>query len=205
MRFRLYLVIPVAALACQAEIIDRIAVTVGKHVISQSDLRVAALLDQKPVDLSGEQRRKAADRLVDQTLLLQEAEFMRAPLPTAEDAARMLEQVKAAYSDDAAYRAALERYRVTAEELADHLLAGLRAMRFTELRFRPEVQISPDEVREFYDRTVSAGAGQAPPFEESREQMEKLLTDQRVAQALDRWLGMQRNSMEILYREAAFK
>ena len=37
------------------------------------------------------------------------------------------------------------------------------------------------------------------------DQMEKLLTDQRVVQALDRWLGMQRTDTEILYREAAFK
>jgi hypothetical protein len=209
MRSRLHLAILAAAVTCQAEIIDRIAVTVGKLVISQSevirDLRVAALLDQKPIDLSGEQRRKTADRLVDQSLILQEADFTRAPSPTAEEAADMLEQVKATYPDEAGYRAALERYRVTEEELTAHLVTGLRALRFTELRFRPEVQVSPDELREYYDRTVSKQPGQVPSFEQSREQIEKLLTDQRVTQALDRWLGMQRTSLEILYRDAAFK
>lgn len=209
MRSRLHLAILAAAVTCQAEIIDRIAVTVGKLVISQSevirDLRVAALLDQKPIDLSGEQRHKTADRLVDQSLILQEADFTRAPSPTAEEAADMLEQVKATYPDEAGYRAALERYRVTEEELTAHLVTGLRALRFTELRFRPEVQVSPDELREYYDRTVSKQPGQVPSFEQSREQIEKLLTDQRVTQALDRWLGMQRTSLEILYRDAAFK
>ena len=64
-------------------ILDRIAVTVGKQVITESDVirdvRVAAFLDQKPVDLSGAEKRKAADRLVDQYLILQEAAFSRDP------------------------------------------------------------------------------------------------------------------------------
>ncbi len=44
-----------------------------------------------------------------------------------------------------------------------------------------------------------------PTFEASREQTEKLLTDQRTAQALDRWLGMRRNETQIVYREQVFK
>jgi len=56
-------------LPAPAEVLDRIAVTVAKHVISEGDvlleLRIAAFLDQKPVDASGDQKRKAADRLID--------------------------------------------------------------------------------------------------------------------------------------------
>src|SRR5271154_646275 len=70
-----------AMAASPAEIIDRIAVTVGKEVITESDvirdLRISAMLDQKPVDLSGPEKRKAADRLVDQALILKEADFIR--------------------------------------------------------------------------------------------------------------------------------
>ena len=44
--------------------LDRIAVTVEKQVITESDviryLRVAAFLDDKPVDLSGPAKRTAA-------------------------------------------------------------------------------------------------------------------------------------------------
>ena len=69
----------IAMAGAQAGILDRIAVTVGRQVITESDvdrdLRVAAFLDRKPIDLSGEQKRKAADRLVDQLLILQEAAF----------------------------------------------------------------------------------------------------------------------------------
>ena len=60
-----------------AETLDRIAVSVGQDVITESkvilDLRVAAFLEGKPLDLSTPARRKSAERLVDQLLILREA------------------------------------------------------------------------------------------------------------------------------------
>jgi hypothetical protein len=200
-------------MTCPGAIIDRIAVTVGKQVITESDvirdLRISAMLDQKPVDLSGPEKRKAADRLVDQTLILQEAAFIRIAMPSQEDQDGLLQQVKAQYSSEPAYRAALEQYHVIESELISHLMAGLRAMRFADLRFRPEVQLSPDDVNDFYNKMVAdwkqKGQSPIPTLEASRGEVEKLLADQQVAQALDRWLGTQRNDTEIIYREPAFK
>lgn len=215
MRARLVLLsgVILTALIGRAEILDRIAVTVGEQVITESDLitnlRVAALLDRKPVDLSAAQRRKAAARLVDQALILKEAEFSRAALPSADDAARLLQQVKSQYPSEEDYQAALKRYQVTEEDVVDHLAAGLRALRFTDLRFRPEIEVTPDEVRQYYDqmaaKSQSADPAPAPSFEASRDQIEKLLTDQRVAEALDRWLATERNDTDIVYREQAFQ
>ena len=202
------------AVAGYAAVLDRIAVTVGKQVIAESDvvrdLRVSAFLDQKPLDLSGEQKRKAADRLVDQLLILQEATFSRVNLAEMEDARKMLEQIKSTvYRNDADYRVALMRYGITEEEVLNQLLDGLRAMRFTDLRFRPEVQISDDDLHESYNKLAAEwrkkDPANLPSFEDSREQVEKLLTDERIAQALDRWLGTQRTELQILYREQAFK
>ncbi len=200
-----------------AAILDRIAVTVGKHVITEGDifldLRIAAFLDQKPVDISvdigGDQKRKTADRLVDQYLLLQEASTSRQVLPTAADAHQLLDQVKAQYATETEYRAALARYGVTEEQLSEHLLNGIRALRFTDLRFRPEVQLTDEDLHEYYDSMAAqwrrSNAAQVPTFEASREQIEKLLTDQRVTQALDRWLGTTRSETQILYKESVFK
>lgn len=202
-----------AAFNGRAETLDRIAVTVGKQVITESDVirdaRISAMLDQKPVDLSPEQRRKSAERLADQILILEEATFSRVAEPSSEDVAQLLQQVKSQYPDEAAYRAALARYQITEEDLVHHLAAGLQALRFTDLRFRPEVETTPDEVRELYE-TMAADwrrkdPAHVPTFEASREQVEKLLVDRRVSEALDRWLTMQRIEKDIVYREAAFK
>ncbi len=210
---RRFLPFALLLLAGYGGIIDRIAVTVGKHVISEGDvlldLRIVAFLDQKPVDASVEQKRKAADRLVDQYLLLQEASTSRQQLPTAADAQQLLDQVKTQYVTETEYRASLARYGITEAELSEHLLNGIRALRFADLRFRPEVQLSDEDLHEYYDSMAvqwrRANPAQVPTFEASRDQIEKLLTDQRVTQALDRWLGTTRSETQILYKEEVFK
>jgi hypothetical protein len=200
-----------AMASAQAAILDRIAVTVGRQVITESDvdrdLRVAAFLDRKPIDLSGEQKRKAAERLVDQLLILQEAAFSRVPLPDRADAERLISPIKTEYGSD--FDAALKRYRITENDVVAQLFAGVRALRYTDLRFRPEVQFSDGDLRVLYSTLVEEwkkkGEQQIPGFEDSREQLEKLLTDQRTAQALDRWLQNQRSETPILYRDEVFK
>jgi len=211
--YRLTLAIVLTAFAAAGENLDRIAVTVGQHVIAESelilDLRISAFLDGTSPDFSGPQKRKTADRLIDQYLVLIDAAATRAPLPSAADVEPVLAPIKARYGSEVEYHAALERAGFTEAQLRDHLLAGLRMLRYTDLRFRGEVQISLDNLRDFYNNLVaeSQEKKQPPPadFESSREQVEKLLTDQRTMQALDRWLGVARNERQILYRDAAFK
>jgi hypothetical protein len=201
------------AAAAAGENLDRIAVTVGSHVIPESEvilaLRVAAFIDGATPDLSGAQKRKAADRLVDQYLVLTDAAATHAPLPSPADVEPVLDPIKARYASEGEYRAALERAGITEPQLKAHLLAGLQMLRYTDLRFRGEVQITEENLREFFN-TFAAEAKQnnsaeVPDFESNRDQVEKLFTDQRTTQALDRWLGITRNETQILYRDAAFK
>jgi hypothetical protein len=207
-----FLCVPLAP-AFAADVLDRIAVTVDKQVIAESDvirfLRVAAFLDRKPVDLSGPAKRAAAASLVDRYLILDESDDSHFTLPSVDDAAALLQQVKAQYPSEAAYQAALREYRISEQDLAKHLLAGVRALRFTELRFRPEVQISDQELSAAYDKYAAewraSHPGPPPSLEESRADLEKLLTNQRAEQAQDKWLETARQKRRVEYREAAFQ
>ena len=82
-------------------------------------------------------------------------------------------------------------------------------MRFTELRFRPEIQVSDADLREYYENLAAnwrkGGRASIPTFEESRTQVEQLATEDRTIKALDMWLATARESNEIQYREAVFK
>jgi hypothetical protein len=197
-----------ASLRAQGETLDRIAVTVGRHVISErdiiQDIRISAFIDGKPAEVNGEQKRKAADRLIDQYLVLEDAASTRTSLPSATEAGSILASIKARYGSDQAYRAALGQAQITEEELLQHLLRGLQMLRYTDLRFRPEVQLSDENLRAFYNQLVQKG-DPVRSFEASRTEIEKLLTDQQTMQALDRWLGMTRSETTILYREAVFQ
>jgi hypothetical protein len=114
--------------------------------------------------------------------------------------AGLLTPIKARYATDQAYRAALAEAEISEAELSEQLLAGLRMLRYTDLRFSPEVQIAEEALRAYYDKL-------APPqsFEASRGDIEKLLTNQQTMQALDRWLEMARSETAIVYHEGAFQ
>jgi hypothetical protein len=193
----------------RAETLDRIAVTVGRQVIAESDilldLRVSAFLDGKAVDLSPAARRRSAGRLVDQILILQEAAESHVTLSVDEDLAKMLGQVKAQFGSEDAYQAALARYAITEKDVSAQLAAGIRTLRFSDFRFRPEVQIGDQELHAYYDQ-LAAGWRQknpelVPTFESSRDQVEQLLIEQRITDSLDKWLAMTRNETRIVYRE----
>jgi len=203
-RWLVAILVLLVAMSGGAETLDRIAVTVGRHVISQhdilQDLRIAAFIDGKAPDFSADQKRKAAERLVDQYLVLEDATETRVPPPPAADVAGLLTPIKARYTSDQEYRTALAQAQVGEAELSAQLLAGLRMLRYTDLRFRPEVQLSEETLRAYYNKMK-------PPqtFEASLGDIEKLLTDQQTMQALDRWLEMARSEIAIVYREGAFK
>jgi hypothetical protein len=211
MPLRAHLLFVLAAAFASAAVMDRIAVSVGKLAILESEVessaRIAAFLDQKPVELTGETKRHAAERLVDQALILREASGNRVALPNANDATQLLEQVKLQFG--AEYQASLVRYGITEAGLRNHLLSGFRMLRFTDLRFRPEVQVSEEELREFY-QLLAAGwrrgkNAQVPAFDESREQVQKMLLDQKATQALDTWLSSARTQVGVSYRTRVFE
>jgi parvulin-like peptidyl-prolyl isomerase len=206
------LILVLVASTASGVTLDRIAATVGKRVILESDvlrdLRITAFLDQKPIDESGDAKRKAAERLVDQVLILREAMENRVLLPGDDEGEKLLESAKMQYGAADEYRAALARYGIREAELREHLLAGYRTLQFTDLRFRPEVRVSEDELREFYELLIAGGRRgnePVPSFEDSREQVEKLVSDQKVIRALDSWLASTRVQMGVGYRDKVFE
>ena len=203
----------VAPPPASATVLDRIAASVGSHVITQSDLiqylRVSAFLDQKPVILSGEEKLKAANHLVDQYLILSDAERNHVTLPAEADARSLLDRTKALFGSEADYRAALQKYGITEQDVSSQLLAGLQTLRYSDFRFRPEVQLSDQEMRDYFDKLMkgpgSTSASTGGSFAENRERVQTLMTDQRVMQALDQWLTVVREENHVRFWDAAFQ
>jgi hypothetical protein len=192
-----------AALSGRGETLDRIAVTVGDRVITESqitlDLRVSACLYQEPVDLSGEAKRTGASFLVDQILMLQEAA----------DSHLTLEPEDTEIPGEEECKATLAKYGIKQSDLENYVQAGNRAQMFTDLRFGPEVQISEEDLRAYYNKIfanpLAAGPAQVPSFEDKRDEIEKVLMLQGEMEALDRWLAMARASTKIVYHDKAFQ
>ena len=204
MLHRATIAIVFATLAAQAEPLDRIAVSIGTHVITESalilDLRVSAFLERGPVDLSPAAKRRSAERLTDQVLILREASESHLALPSAQSATVLLNQVKTDYGPPEEYQAALVRYGIAEGDVAAQLLSGLIALTFTDLRFRPAVQIPEEDLRTYYNRLNGETT-----FEASRSQIEDILTRLRTTEALDQWLVTARTAAKVQFREQVFQ
>lgn len=202
-------------LAARADIIDRIAVSVGNRVITTSDLdreiRVTAFLNGVKPDFTATGKRTVVDRMVEQKLIHNELESARYPVPSAADVEPELADFKKKYfPDEAAYQQGLQMAGITDPDVRDELLWQRTLLLFIDLRFRPGVQVSDQEVQDYFDKTVAPAAriahpGETPKLEDYRNQIEDTLVGQRVDRDMDTWLQAARRRSQIVYHPEALQ
>ena len=196
-----------------AEIIDRIAVTVGKHAIKLSDinrdLRVMSFLNREPLNLSSKARRAAAERLIDQALIGDEIEEGGYDRPPDSDVEAMLNKIRQERfgGSDARLREALNTYGLTEGQLRQQLLWQLEVLRFIDQRFRAGVLVTDDDVRSYYDQHRADLARQNPKaqsLEDLQSKIRQSLEGEQVNQNFIQWLEEARKRDRIEYHPEAF-
>ncbi len=177
-----------AAVPLGAAIVDRVAITVGNKVITESeiDLRIRLTAfenDEKP-DLGPASRRQAAQRLIDQKLVEREMDVGRYPRATPEPAKQLTSS------------ATLKEYGLTPDDLARDLAWQSELLTFLSLRFRPAVQVTDQDVEKYFKEKSLKGE-----INDVRADIEEKLTGERADKELDLWLQDQRKRTRIEYLE----
>jgi hypothetical protein len=175
-----------------AAVVDRVAVVVGNQVFTESEVdeevRLTEFLNQQPLDRSPEQRRAAAERLVDQQLLRNEMQISAFPARSPASADALVREFqRERYGSEAALRAALGKYGLTADELKQHLLWQVTVLRFTDVRF---------------------GAGLAPPSQQSANRAAPgsgAPEDSAIEERMDAWLKQARTETRVQLIPEAFQ
>jgi parvulin-like peptidyl-prolyl isomerase len=197
-----------------ATVIDRIAIIVGNSVIKDSDIdrdiRITDFLNRDPLEFSAAARKRAADRLIDQALIRREIEVAQYPYATDQDVNNFLQQIrKQRFKSDADYRHALEEYGITEAQLRRALKWQLTVLHFIDMRFRPGVLITDQDVADYYKSHLAEltrdNGGKHPTLEEARPKIEDELTGERVNQQFEAWLDETRKNANVQYREASLK
>ena len=199
-----------------AELIDRIAVSVGPAVITESELleqmRIRAFLEDAPLRVDGDSKRDAADRLIQQALIRREIETTRYVTPAPAEAEKLLATFKLSrfHHDEAQYQAALSKGGVRPDEVLASFQWQLTVLRFIEFRFRPGVQIAPEEIRDYYDRKFVPSwrertKDSPPSLADASASIEEILIQERIDNELDRWISLSRIQISIRYREEVFE
>lgn len=200
--------------AARAEIIDQIAAGLDDQVITTSDIdsqiRVTAFLNGVQPDFSPANRRKTADRLIEQTLVRREMDLTRYPRPAVSEIEDTLKQVKSRYASEAAFRNDLAVRKITREELEQALIDQAALLRFIDLRFRPEVQVEESDVARYCENVYlpelrKKNITPEPTLESVHADCEADFTAQVVDKRVETWLKESRERSRITYNEDAFR
>ncbi len=185
----------------------------GNQVITtdqiNEEVRVTAFLNHSAPKLTADEKKKAAERLIEQALIKEGMNSSHYPLPAPEDAAPMLKLREDEYPGRAAFLEDLASYGITEEQLRRHLWWQITLLKFVDDRFRPAIQVSNADILQHYREQVQKwqeeGLKTIPPFAESRAAMEQSLIEERVDNALGRWLGDARTRLDIRFRDGALR
>jgi hypothetical protein len=212
---RMCLLLLLSMALCRAEIIDRVAVTVGKREVAQSDIlreiRLSAFFNQAEPDFTPPARRKAAERLVERALMENEMEIGRYPAPqSTEIEAAFSTMKKDRFPTEESYRSAVAKYGISEEDVKLYLLLQAAVLRFIDARFGPGVQIAESEMRGYYASRFVPGwqdrdGKPAPAFEEVRREIEQNLRAERADRLVDDWLKEAKARIRIEFKEEAFQ
>jgi hypothetical protein len=172
-----------------ASVVDRVAIVIDKKVITESEvreeLRLTEFINNQPLDLGPAARRAAAEHLVDQELIRRELEISGYPQPSISEADALLRKFhQDRFHSLDEYRAAMQKYGITEDQLKQRLLWQLTAIRFTDLRFRSQ---QTDATSQSADRSDGDAAAT------------------RVDQQMDAWLKQARSNTKITFKQEAFR
>lgn len=196
-------------LAANPEILDRLALSVGEEIITEQQIllhiRTAALLNGEAPRVTPAIKRQAAQKLIEITLIRTEMRNNQYPLPSPQQVEQALASIVAQRfaGNFEAMRTACSRYQISEAELKDSLLWQLATLSFIDFRFRPGIQITEAEIRDFYqfdyaDRTTRS-------LDQARNEILEVLTQQRIDNLLDRWLNQAESTTRVRWIEAVFQ
>jgi peptidyl-prolyl cis-trans isomerase SurA len=213
--FAIFVSALLASSAARTEIIDRIAVSVANRVITASDLdreiRVTAFLSGDKLDFSKDVRRAAAGRMVEQKLIERELETSRYSVPSPESIEPAIEDFKKKnFKSEQDYRRALAEYGLTEQDVREKVLWQRTLLKFLEVRFQTGVQVSDQEIEDYFNKVVAPAArvahpGEQPAIDDYWDDIEEKLAGDRANQEMEKWLVEARKRTDIVYHEEVFQ
>jgi len=194
-------------------IIDRIAVRVGNAIIKDSDIsrivRVTEFLNDEVLNLGNGARREASKRLIDQAFIRQEIRVGDYPRASWEEADAQIDKLKKSrFKSSTAFQQALAHYGLVEPDLRFEFQWQLTVLRFIDLRFKPAVLVTDDEIAKYYQDHLAALRRSNPgksSLEDLHDQIQDLITGERVNKEFFAWLDDQRKTTRVEFREESLR
>jgi len=196
---------------CSAQqVVDKMVATVNAGVrtdlITYSDLVWQLALQPSTVldNPSSEDLNRALRLLIDQRLILQEAEKIPTIVPTPKEVSDARDDLARNFPSPLEFQQRLQRVGLTSEKLNEIVEQRLKMEKYLDFRFRNFVVISQKEIADYY-RDVYTPRVQArfpgrivPPLEQVREEIEKTLMEAKIESDTYTFLDNARERAEIV-------
>ena len=195
-------------------VIDKMVATVNAGVrtdlITYSDLLWQLALQPNTLldNPSSAELNRALRLLIDQRLILQEAEKLPTIVPTQKEVSDARDELARNFPSQVDFQQRLQRVGLTSEKLNEIVEQRLKMEKYLDFRFRNFVVISQKEIADYY-REVFVPRYQArfpgrivPSLEQSREEIEKTLMEAKIESDTDAFLDTARERAEIVMLNA---
>ena len=183
--------------------LDRVVAVVNGDVILESDVQEERRMEvfQPFRETAGAfSRTEAIDRLIDRTLILQQAALQQEDAITEQEVRAQVDALRRELPACSRYRCETEdgwaRFvgdqGFTVEEFTERWRKRMEVLAFIELRFKRGIHITSAEVQRYYDGVMlpeyAKAKVPAPGMEVLSGRIEEVLLQQRVSALLEEWL-----------------
>lgn len=200
----------------RADVVDRVVASAGEQVVTLSavrrQLRIEALVADREPEYSAANLRRAAERLIEQALVLREMELSLYVPPTMAEADAAREKfILARKRNPTEFYAQVAKLGFSEDDFKKEVLWRISVQRFVNFRFAPGIQVSEEEIEKYYKEefTKQAKAADAnakmPQLEEVRETITLILATRKTNVALDQWMLQTRETLKVRFFEEALK
>jgi peptidyl-prolyl cis-trans isomerase SurA len=183
-------------------VLDRVVAVVNGDMILESDVDEERRFEEiQPYrSVNNFTRDRAIERLIDRTLILQQAALEPEDDVSDKELDAQLLTLRGDIPECKQYRCETDEgwqrfigdHGFTAEEFKDRWRKRMQLLKFIEVRFRNGVTISEEEIRTYYEKTMLpeyAKRNVTPPkLEAISKRIEEVLLQQQVSALLEDWL-----------------
>lgn len=161
--------------------------------------RILAVVDGRPVLLSevrlverltGQDRERALEALIDERLMFREASRLPQAALTTDEETRALESLRARGGPAIAGLAEGDLRPIARRQAT--------IVKYVEFRFRPQVRVDEQAVRRAYDLALSEGAVR-PEFEAVAPELRQRLAEEDLRQRIEAWVQELRRGADVRY------
>ena len=199
-----------ASICSAQQVVDKMVATVNAGVrtdlITYSDLVWQLALQPHTVldNPSSADLNSALRLLIDQRLILQEAEKIPTIVPKPKEVSDARDELARSFSSPLEFQQRLQRVGLTSEKLDEIVEQRLKMEKYLDFRFRNFVVISQKEIADYYrdvytPRVKARLPGRiVPSLEQVRDEIEKTLMEAKIESDTDAFLDTARERAEVV-------